>query len=83
MDKSVLWLLCISICAIGLIPPSAASADQSRRQLRQDSPDPVSESGTSRDRLFWTIPDFLTAENFAGAFALVQGKIQIGIPDVV
>lgn len=37
--------------------PAAPSTVQSARQLQQQ------KTGTSNDRLFWTLPDFLTVEN--------------------
>ena len=51
-----------------------SQAEQSGGQLRRDSQDPsqgqpdvVSQSGASHDRLFWTLPNFLTVENAAQA----------------
>ena len=59
-------------CAIGADEESQLPSDQSGGQLRRDSsdtseatPDLVRPSGTSHDRLFWTLPDFLTVENCA------------------
>lgn len=44
-------------------PPAPSQAGQQEKPNPADTTTPGQQSGTSNDRLFWTLPDFLTIQN--------------------